>query len=126
MKTIRQIEARREAILEEMGRIRSLERGTINQYFVPVRKKGQSEPQPKGPYYVISRRAGKKTQGYHLKGAAEVSRARRDVESRGRFQELCREYEELTEGLGRLERGMEDAAEREKKPRRSRSSKTRR
>ena len=73
MKTIRQIEARREAILEEMRRIRSLERGTINQYLVPVRKKGQSEPQPKGPYYVISRRAGKKTQGYHHQPSLHVS-----------------------------------------------------
>lgn len=125
MKTIREIEKRREAILGQMREIRSMERGTINQHFVPVKKKGRKEPERKGPYYVISRRERNKTKGYHLRGAEELARAQRDVETHRRFRELCREYEELTERLGRLERALMDGGA-EKKRRRSRSSKTRR
>jgi hypothetical protein len=125
MKTIREIEKRREAILGQMREIRSMERGTINQHFVPVEKKGREGPERKGPYYVISRREGGRTKGYHLGTAEELARARRDVEAHLRFRDLCREYEELTEGLGRLERGAgEEGAG--KKRRRPRSSGTRR
>jgi len=125
MKTIREIENRREAILGQMREIRSLERGTINQHFVPVTKKGRKEPERKGPYYVISRREENKTKGYHLRGGEELARARRDVEAHRRFRELCREYEELTERLGRLERALAEG-DAEKKRRRSRSNGTRR
>lgn len=120
MKTIREIEDRREVILGQLREIRSLERGTINQHFVPVKKKGRKEPERKGPYYVISRREENKTKGYHLKSEEEVARARRDVEAHHRFRELCREYEELTERLGRLERESGEVTA-EKKRRRPRS-----
>ena len=108
MDTIKEIEARREAILEEMRSIRSMERGTISEYYVPVRHKGKKEPVLRGPYYVISRRGDKKTEGYHLKTAQELERARRDVDAHRRFRELCREYEELTGRLGMLERRLGD------------------
>gem|GEM_PF-775054 len=125
MDTIKEIEARREAILEEMRSIRSMERGTISEYYVPVRHKGKKEPVLRGPYYVISRRGDKKTEGYHLKTAQELERARRDVDAHRRFRELCREYEELTGRLGMLERRLGDDS-REKKRRGSRLSRTRR
>jgi len=105
MKTSKEIEERREKILEQMRAIRSMERGTINEHYVPVKHKGQKEPVRKGPYYVISRRGDKRTEGYHLKTPEDVERAMRDVEAHKRFRELCREYEELTEQLGRLIRG---------------------
>ncbi len=124
MNTIEEIEARREAILTEMRGIRSMERGTINEHYVKVRRKGNKEPALRGPYYVISRREEKRTVGYHL-SAQELERARLDVQSHKRFKELCREYEELTERLGRLEREASESS-REKKLPRSRLKKTRR
>ena len=124
MDTIKEIEARREAILDEMRSIRSMERGTISKHYVPVRHKGKKDPVFRGPYYVISRRGDKKTEGYHLK-AQELGRALRDVDAHKRFRELCREYEKLTDRLGMLERELGDGS-REKKRRRPRSSRTRR
>lgn len=125
MDQIKAIEERREEILREMRGMRSLERGTITEQFLKVRHKGGKEPVLRGPYYTISRRGRGKTEGRRLTDAEELARARRDVEAHRRFSELCREYEELTERLGRLERrSAEEGAE--KKRRRSRSSRTRR
>src|SRR4030042_1627031 len=125
MKTIKEVEERREKILEQMRAIRSMERGTINEHYVPVKHKGKKEPVRKGPYYVISRRGKDKTVGRHLKTEQDLERARGDVGAHKRFQELCREYEELTEELGRLERESGEGSP-EKKPQRSRERRTRR
>lgn len=125
MNQIKMIEERREKILREMRGIRAMERGTITEQFLKVRHKGQKEPVLRGPYYLISRREGKKTVGYRLTSGEEVARARRDVDARQRFLALCREYEELTERLGRLEREIGEGSA-EKKRRRPRSSETRR
>jgi hypothetical protein len=123
METVVQIEKRREEILAEMRGIRSMERGSINEQYLRVPQKGKKEPVLRGPYYVISRREGDKTRGYRLKTEAELGRARRDVEAHRRFRELCREYEGLTEELGRRERSMDEGSPK-KKPQRSRSRRT--
>ena len=123
MSTIKEIEARREVILDQMRAIRSMERGTINEHYVGVKHKGKKEPVARGPYYVISRRENNRTVGYHLKGKKELERVRRDVESRKRFVALCREFEQLTQRLGEIERA-DKGDEVEKKRRRSPSSRT--
>jgi len=125
MSTIQEIEAQREAILDEMRRIRSMERGTINEHYVKVHHKGKKEPVARGPYYVISRREKNRTVGYHIKTKEELERARRDVEAHKRFVELCRQFEELTQRLGELERA-DNKDEAEKKRLRSPLSGTRR
>jgi hypothetical protein len=120
MNQVKVIEARREEILREMRGIRSMERGTITEQFLKVPHKGKKEPVVRGPYYVISRRGAKKTEGRRLTSAEALAQARRDVEARQRFSDLCREYEELTERLGQLERQSAEAGA-EKKRRKSRS-----
>ena len=104
MNTVKEIEARREEILGELRMFRSLERGTINAHYVPVKRRN-GKMVKKGPYYVMSRRESGKTVGYHL-SEKDLSRARRDVEAHHRFRTLCQEYEELTERLGAMERGV--------------------
>jgi len=123
MNEINKIEKRRDAILEQMQGIRSMERGSITEQYLKVAHKGKKEPVRKGPYYVFSRREGNKTVGYRLKTPEELTRARWDVEAHKEFRKLCRQFEELTEQLGRLSRdeGVEGKG---KKKRRSPSNRT--
>lgn len=126
MDRIKEIEKRRKEILREMGGIRSMRRGSVNEQFLKVRHKGKKEPVLRGPYYVFSRHEkGKGTKSYRLTSPEEVDQARGDIETHKRFQELCREYEMLTEELGRQERALGDSSP-EKKRRKSRSRRTRR
>jgi len=124
MQTVAEIGARRKAILQELAGMRSLRRGTLTEQYFQVRRRGESAPVRRGPYYVLSRREGKRTVSRRVR-RAEVEATRAELAAQHRFRELCREYEELTERLGEWERA-EDEATRKKKPRRSRSRKTRR
>lgn len=122
METIQELEAQRDAILEEMRSIRSMRRGTINEQHFKARHKGRKGIVLQGPYYVLSRREGEKTVSKRLRSPAELERAQKDVGEYKRFMGLCQQFETLTARLGELERGLPDL-EQEKKGFRSRSSK---
>jgi len=124
MNAVEKIDRRRRMILKEMSEIRSMKRGTINEQFLEVRQKGKREPTLRGPYYVLSRREGKKTISKRLTSKKELEKSREDIMAQKRFRELCREFEELTERLGELERELDEGS-REKKRRKSRSKKMR-
>jgi len=123
MKSIHQIEARRDAILEEIRSIRSMKRGSISKQYLKVRRKGRSEPALRGPYYVFSRREQDKTLSHRLTSQTERQQTQQDIDRYERFVTLCKQFEELTERLGQIERQQSDF-EQEKKRRRSPSSKT--
>jgi len=61
MNTVQELEARRNAIIEQMRSIRSMRRGTINGQHFKTRLKGRKGVVLQGPYYVLSRREGEKT-----------------------------------------------------------------
>lgn len=123
--TVQKLEARRNAVLEEIRSIRSMRRGTINEQYFKTRLKGRKGIVQQGPYYVLSRREGQKTVSKRLRSEAEMEQARKDVAEYKRFLGLCQEFEGLTARLGELERG-EQGLEQEKKQFRSPSSKTER
>ena len=123
MSSIRDLETRRNAILDEMGSIRGMRRGTITQQFLKVPQKGKKEPARRGPYYVFSRSEGGKTVSQRLRSVEDLQQARQDVAQYKRFVALCREFERLTEQLGQLEQQPQEPPE--KKRRKSPSSKTR-
>lgn len=108
MSTVQGLEARRDAVLSEMKSIRSMTRGTINEQFLKVHRKGIKEPVALGPYYVFSRHepGEGKTRSRRLTSKEEVERVRGEIASHQRFVALCREFEHLTETLGQLERGV--------------------
>lgn len=123
MKTIDAIETKRDAVLEQMRHIRSVRQGTINEQYLKVRHKGKKQPVLRGPYYVITRKEGKKTVSERLTDPAELERARLDVEAHKHFVSLCKQFERLTEQLGELERAA-GGLDVEKKRRGSRSNRT--
>jgi len=104
MEMIEHVEARREAVLEEIGGIRSMRRGTVNEQYAKVPHKGKKDPVLRGPYYVFSRNEAGKTVGWRLRTLEEVEQAKEDVAAYKHFKALCKEFEELTEKLGELER----------------------
>lgn len=119
MNTIQALEDQRNQILEKMKNIRSLKRGSITEQFLKVAKKGQQATRC-GPYYVLSRRIEGKTSSKRLKPGHELEQARQDIQRHQEFVQLCRQFEQLTEQLGELER----VEPQEKKRRRSPLSKT--
>jgi len=122
MDTVRELEAQRNAILEQMRSIRSMRRGTINGQHFKTHLKGRKGIALQGPYYVLSRREGKKTVSKRLKSPAELEQAQGDVSEYRRFMGLCQQFERLTERLGELGREQQDVLQ-EKKGVRSPSSK---
>jgi hypothetical protein len=83
--------------------------------------KGKKAMVYQGPYYVLSKREGKKTVSKRLR-VAEMEQAQKDVAEYKRFLGLCQEFERLTARLGELER-IEEGLEQEKKRFKSLSSK---
>jgi len=103
MDTVQELERRRNEVMKQMLAIRSMRRGTVNEQYLKVRHKGQSEPGRCGPYYVLSRKQAGRTISQRLP-AAQVEQARNDVAAYRRFVALCQEFERLTEQLGQVER----------------------
>jgi len=124
MDTVQELEARRNAIIEQMRSIRSMRRGTINGQHFKTRLKGRKGVVLQGPYYVLSRREGEKTVSKRLRSPVGLEQARKDVAEHKTFLGLCQEFERLTARLGELERG-EQGLEQEKKEFRSLSNKMR-
>lgn len=123
MNPIQEIEVRRDAILKEIQSIRSMKRGTINEQYFKGYLQGKRSSVLRGPYYVLSRREGAKTVSRRLVSAQGLKRAQQDVAAHRRFVLLCREFEQLTEQLGELEKQTADLTE-EKKRLRSPSNRT--
>ncbi len=119
MDEIRSLENRRERILKEMREIRAMRKGSVTEQYLKVKKKGQRDPEIRGPYPIYTRKEKGKTMGQRL-SREEAERFREEVDAFHHFRYLCDEYAKLTERLGDIERGLGEES-REKKRRRSRS-----
>jgi hypothetical protein len=109
------LEARREAVLEQMRALRSMRPGTVSEQFLEVPHKGQARPVRRGPYYLWQYYEAGRPMRQRLTSPEEVERARADVDAHRRFTALCREFEALTRQLGELERELPEAPELKKK-----------
>lgn len=114
MKKVQEVEARREAVLQEIRSIRSMKRGTLNEQYLKVHRKGLQEPALRGPYYVLSRSEGTKTVSERLRTPLQIQQAKRDIAAHKRFVQLCKEFEVLTEQLGVLSRQEVDTVEKKR------------
>ena len=118
------IDRRRKEIAEQLVAMRALRKGSLNKQWFPVMREGKKTKQLRGPYYVWTYKAGKKTVSLRLHGQAQVQQAQRDAANYRRFRQLCKELEELTQELGELERGAAASQEALKKGLKSRPKQT--
>jgi hypothetical protein len=114
--TIQEIEARREAIVNEMKSMSSMRRGTINEQFLKVPQKGRKGFNLRGPYYVLSRREGNKTVSQRLTTPEAVEKARQEITTYHRYQMLSEEFVHLTETLGEMKETTTMEGSLKKKP----------
>lgn len=116
---ISEIEQRRKLVLAQMSALRSMRAAALSEQMLPVPHKGHKEPVMRGPYYVLSRRVDGKTRSQRVP-AEDVEQVKKEVANHKKFLALCREFEELTERLGALEREATASDEAEKKGLKSR------
>lgn len=126
MAHIDELEARRKQVLQELGTIRSLRKGNLNEQWFPVVQGGKKTKKLRGPYFVWTYKVGKKTVSERLNTERAVALARQDADNYRRFRSLCEELEQLTAQLGEAERqSCTPSDEGEKKGLKSRSSRAR-
>jgi len=106
-----------------MRSMRSMEKGGVYEQHLKVRVKGRKAPVLRGPYFLVCRKENGKTKSRRLTTQAEVERVRKDVATYQRYVRLCEEFVDVTHKLGIAER-QDPETSREKKRRKSRSSKT--
>jgi hypothetical protein len=98
MPGIEELSARHGEIIDEMGSIRAMRKGSLNATWRDVTHK-DGEVARKGPYWVLTNK-GKdgKTQTVSV-AATDVARVRGDVENYRRFRELADECIEVCEEM---------------------------
>ena len=119
------LERQRTEILERIGRIRTMRRGTVSAQFLKVPQKGQPEPAERGPYYLWQYWEKGRPIRKRLRSAAEVAAARKEAAAHKEFEELCGHYVRVAEQLGELEREAAASQEAVNRGLKSRSSKAR-
>jgi len=98
MPEIYQLTARRREIVEEIGRIESMRKGTLNERYNRVMNK-KGEEVLNGPYYVLTKKgSGNKTVSEPIP-SKDAPRVQEEVENYKRFRQLADEYMDVCEKL---------------------------
>jgi len=113
---------RRKAILQEIGELRPLRRGTINEQFLKS-VDARGEERLRGPYFVESRRVGTKTVSRRIPHGPELERAQLANANYKKYLALMAEFETLTEQLDEqaVQQELKKKAFKPSKPKRSSS-----
>lgn len=120
------LEEKRMDLLRQLGEIRTLRKGSLNEQWFPSVRQGKKTKELRGPYFVWTHKKANKTVSERVVGEQALQRARQDEANYKRYRELCREYETVAQELGELERKPPADGEAEKKRLKPRSSKARR
>jgi len=106
MSELIKLDARRQEIIIEIGSIRSMKKGTLNEKYNRVTNKNGEEIL-NGPYYVLTKKGvGNKTISENVI-AEEASRVQEEVDNYKRFKQLTDEYMDICEKLSQFV-GSED------------------
>jgi hypothetical protein len=99
MRRIKQLLKRRKQILQWIGQIVEMRRGSVVRQMIPRKKQGQPDPEPRGPYPLFSFKRKGKTVSRRLHSEEERKRLEGQVQNFHRFQELSRQLVETAEAL---------------------------
>jgi len=94
---LEKIENRRKEIIEEISRIESMRKGSLNEQFLKVPQKGK-EPILRGPYYVLTRKENNKTKSSRI-NKGQYEETKEEIENYKYFINLSTEYAQITEEL---------------------------
>jgi len=97
-KTTDRIRQKQDDLLEQMGRIRVMRRGTVSQQHYPQRRKRRAGKGATGPYFIWQGYLNGKRFGRRVSGA-EAQQLAEAIAQRQRFERLCAEYEALGEAM---------------------------
>ena len=117
-----QIVNRQDEILQTIGRIRLMRRGTLSRQTYPGRAKRNNGQGAVGPYCLWQGTVGGKRFGKRVSGV-EAKRVEEEIAQRHTFEALCEEYVELSCRLAALEGEGASWEQALKKGLKSRSSK---
>ncbi len=115
--SIQAIEVQRQAVLQQMGEIRTVVRGTFKEQMLPVPHQDKKEPVMRGPYFLLAKWEHGKTHSRRI-SAEDAPVVREGAENYKRLKELCEQFAALTERMGELERkqaGLEEALKKKSK-----------
>jgi hypothetical protein len=123
--TLRDLEARRDAILAEMAHLGDMRAGSITENYrrcgKPSCRCAAADDPGHGPYYAYTWKEGGKTRTRNLRPGPELDRLRRQVEHYRSFRKLSQELVDINEEICDLRSVEEDQRGWMKKKRRRNS-----
>jgi hypothetical protein len=117
---INDYEKERTEALKKISGIKSMRKGVLNEYHVPVNLKN-GETVKRGPYYVLSSKGPKGKTKSESVPAHEAKRMKTETENYKEFRRLSEEYIEICERISKKPKEIgENDGERGKKNKKSR------
>lgn len=102
------LSVRRREIIEEIGNIRSMRKGTLSTRFNKVKNK-KGEEILNGPYFVLTKKgAGNRTVSEPIP-SSDAHRVQEEVDNYKRFRQLTDEYMDVCEKLSQYAGSEDDA-----------------
>jgi len=107
MTTLKQLETRRDTLLDDLHHIGDMRRGTLLERYLPCGKKGCHCTRPgskgHGPKYSLTYKVNGKTKTEYIP-ADQVEQVQEQLANHKRFVSLCQELVEISEKICRLRR----------------------
>jgi hypothetical protein len=100
-------EKKRARIIDKISDIKSMRKGVLNEYYVPVNLKN-GETVKRGPYYVLSSKGSKGKTKSESVSAHEAGRVKTETGNYKEFRRLTEEYVEICEQISKMPKEAED------------------
>jgi len=97
-----QLHRERQRLLEEIGALGTMRKGSVTRQSLPYRRK-DGTTRRRGPYLTYTYKAAGKTRGKHLRGEEEAEVFRRQIRAYRQYQDLSAQLVDVCHRLADLE-----------------------